>query len=91
MKAAIDAHAGDDITDSPTFQQAAARIDLANAGMLYVDVRAALDTFEANLSGSALEEFQRTTENLRPVRATVLEISGEGDDVISLRWFVLVP
>jgi hypothetical protein len=90
VKAAIDAHAGEDVTDSPTFQQAAAKVDLENSGMLYVDVRAALDAVETTMSGSALEDFQRFTENVRPVKATIIEGSSDGD-VLSLRWFFLVP
>jgi hypothetical protein len=90
VKAAIDAHAGSDITSSSTFQQAAARIDLNNGSMFYADVSKILDAVEAQMPSGQLAGFQQVVANLRPVKATILQ-SGLDGDVLTARWFILVP
>ncbi len=90
VKAAIDAHAGDDITSSSTFKEAAARIDLNNGSLFYADVSKILDAVEQQMPSGDLAGFQQVTANLRPVKATILQ-SGLGGDVLTVRWFFLVP
>jgi hypothetical protein len=90
VRAAIDAHAGNDITSSSTFRQAAARIDLDNGSLFYADVSKILDAVEAQVPSGELAGFQQVTANLRPVKATILQ-SGLDGDVLTLRWFFLVP
>ncbi|MFL5796496.1 MAG: DUF3352 domain-containing protein [Actinomycetota bacterium] len=90
VRAAIDAHSGNDVTAAPNFQAAAARVQLDNQEVLYVDVGAVLDAVEAQTSPDALGEFRRVTENVRPVKATILTAATDGD-VIKVRWFFLIP
>jgi Protein of unknown function (DUF3352) len=90
VKATLDAHGGDDVTTSSNFQAAAARVQLANQEILYVDVARVLDTVEAQTSPESLAEFRRITENVRPVKSTILTASSDGD-VQRIRWFFLIP
>jgi Protein of unknown function (DUF3352) len=90
VKAAIDAHKGNDITDSSTFQQAAAAVDLDSTAMAYVDVGKVLDAVQANLSGFDLASFKKEVENVRPVKASIVASTSDGD-VVGFRWFFLVP
>jgi hypothetical protein len=90
VKAAIDAHAGDDVTADATFQQAAARVELDNQSMLYVNVQSVLDAVQARIPPEGLEGFTNAIENVRPLKATVLTSTTDGD-VVKVRWFFLVP
>jgi hypothetical protein len=90
VKAAIDAHAGSDITSSSTFQQAAARIDLSNGSLFYADISKILDAVEQQVPSGELGGFQEVYANLRPLKATILQ-SGLDGDVLTVRWFFLVP
>jgi hypothetical protein len=90
VKAALDAHDGENITGTPTFEQTAARIDLENNVMLFVDVQKVLGLVPAGNGADGLPDFDSIVENLRPLKATALVASSDGD-VFSVRWFFLVP
>lgn len=90
VKAAIDAHAGGDITTSPNFQQAASHVDLNSPDLVYADVSKILGAVESSMDSSGRQEFQQIAENLQPIKATILQAGVDGD-VLSVRWFVLVP
>jgi hypothetical protein len=89
VKAAIDAHRGEDITDDSTFQQAVAHVDSETPGMFYVNVAKVLDFVEAT-SRDMAQAMQPVLDNVRPLKATILASSSEGD-VITVRWFFLIP
>jgi hypothetical protein len=65
-------------------------VDTNSADLVYADVTRILDTVEANMSSGDLADFRKVTENLRPIKATILQ-SGVDGDVLTMRWFVLVP
>jgi hypothetical protein len=90
VKAALDAHAGSDVTTSSNFHAAAARVQLANQEILYVDVGRVLDTVEAQTSPTSLDELRPLIDNVRPVKSTILTASSDGD-VQHVRWFFLIP
>ena len=90
VRAVIDAHSGDDVTTASNFQAAAAHVQIANQEVVYVDVGAVLDSVEAQTSPDSLGEFRQMTENVRPVKSTILTAATDGD-VLEIRWFFLIP
>jgi hypothetical protein len=90
MKAVIDAHQGQDITDDATFQEAAAQVDLEGSPLAYVDVRRVVAAYVAALPDFMKDDLGPTLDNVKPVKATILSAGGDGD-VTTVRWFFLIP
>jgi hypothetical protein len=90
VKAAIDAHGGEGITSSANFQQAATHVDLNSGNLVYADISAILDAVETNVSSGGDAATEAILANVRPVKATILQ-SGLDGDVLTVRWFFLVP
>jgi hypothetical protein len=90
MKAVIDAHQGEDITDDATFQEAAAQVDLEGSPLAYIDVRRVVTAYVAALPDFFKDDLGPTLDNVKPVKATILSAGGDGD-VTTVRWFFLIP